>query len=234
MTDARIAFRVTEGTGPTILFLAGYAGDMSGTKAMALEAWAKEHGRGFVRFDYRGCGESEGAFEDFTLADWRDDALLVLDSATKGPVVLVGSSMGGWLALLVARARPDRIAGLVGIAAAPDFTDWGFTPEQKMTLLSEGRLEKPSPYGDAPMVTTRAFWQSGEANRLMFGPIPVSVPVRLIHGTHDAEVPSARAIRLMELLAGDDVSLTLLKNGDHRLSREQDIAAIIRVVEGFA
>ncbi|UZK68190.1 alpha/beta hydrolase [Sphingomonas sp. S1-29] len=234
MTDARIAFRVTEGTGPTILFLPGYASDMSGTKAMALEAWAKEHGRGFVRFDYRGCGESDGAFEDFTLADWRDDALLVLDGATKGPVVLVGSSMGGWLALLVARARPDRIVGLVGVAAAPDFTDWGFTPEQKMTLLSEGRLEKPSPYGDAPMVTTRAFWQSGEANRLMFGPIPVSVPVRLIHGTHDAEVPNARAIRLMELLAGDDVSLTLLKNGDHRLSREQDIAAIIRVVEGFA
>ncbi|UUL81636.1 alpha/beta fold hydrolase [Sphingomonas qomolangmaensis] len=233
MTDARLAFRVTEGTGPTILFLPGYASDMSGTKAMALEAWAKENGRGFVRFDYRGCGESDGAFEDFTLADWRDDALLVLDSATKGPVVLVGSSMGGWLALLVARARPDRIVGLVGVAAAPDFTDWGFTSEQKMTLLSEGRLEKPSPYGDAPMVTTRAFWQSGEANRLMFGPIPVSVPVRLIHGTHDAEVPNARAIRLMELLAGDDVSLTLLKNGDHRLSREQDIAAIIRVVEGF-
>lgn len=234
MTDARIAFRITEGSGPTILFLPGYASDMSGTKAMALEAWAKANGRGFVRFDYRGCGESDGAFEDFTLADWRDDALLVLDSATKGPVVLVGSSMGGWLALLVARARPERIVGLVGVAAAPDFTDWGFTPEQKMTLLSEGRLEKSSPYGDAPMVTTRAFWQSGEANRLMFGPIPVSVPVQLIHGTHDAEVPNARAIRLMELLTGEDVSLTLLKDGDHRLSREQDIAAIIRLVEGFA
>ncbi|PCD01572.1 alpha/beta hydrolase [Sphingomonas spermidinifaciens] len=229
--DARIAFRVTEGEGPTIVFLPGYASDMSGTKALALEAWAKAQGRAFVRFDYRGCGESEGAFEDYTLADWRDDALLVVDQVAKGPVVLVGSSMGGWIALLVAKARPDRIAALVGIAPAPDFTDWGFSQADKMTLLSEGRLEKPSPYSPHPTVTTRAFWTAGEANRLMHGPIPLKLPVRIVQGMRDPDVPWERAARLAQLIESDDVQCWLVKDGDHRLSRDQDIAMIVRAVE---
>ncbi|WP_294265245.1 alpha/beta hydrolase [uncultured Sphingomonas sp.] len=232
--DARIAFRVTDGEGPTIVFLAGYASDMSGTKALALEAWAKANGRAFVRFDYRGCGESEGAFEDYTLADWRDDALLVVDQVAKGPVVLVGSSMGGWIALLVAKARPDRVAALVGIAPAPDFTDWGFSQADKMTLLTDGRLEKPSPYSDQPTVTTRAFWTAGEANRLMHGTIPLRVPVRIVQGMRDPDVPWERAARLAQLIEGDDVQCWLVKDGDHRLSREQDVAMIVRAVEEVA
>jgi pimeloyl-ACP methyl ester carboxylesterase len=229
--DARIAFRVTEGAGPTIVFLPGYASDMGGTKALALEAWAKAAGRGFVRFDYRGCGESEGAFEDFTLADWLEDTLLVVDQATEGPVVLVGSSMGGWRALLAARARPERVAALVGIAPAPDFTDWGFTQADKMTLLNEGRLEKRSQYSDAPMVTTRAFWSSGEANRLMHGVIPIKAPVRIVQGMRDPDVPWERATRLTQLIEGADAQCLLVKDGDHRLSRDSDIALIIRAVE---
>ncbi len=229
--DARIAFRVTEGEGPTIVFLPGYASDMSGTKALALEAWAKANGRAFVRFDYRGCGESEGAFEDYTLADWREDALLVVDQVAKGPVVLVGSSMGGWIALLVAKARPDRVTALVGIAPAPDFTDWGFSQADKMTLLAEGRLEKPSPYSDQPTVTTRAFWTAGEANRLMHGTIPLRLPVRIVQGMRDPDVPWERAARLAQLIEGEDVQCWLVKDGDHRLSREQDVAMIIRAVE---
>ncbi len=232
--DARIAFRVTDGEGPTIVFLPGYASDMSGTKALALEAWAKANGRAFVRFDYRGCGESEGAFEDYTLADWRDDALLVVDQVAKGPVVLVGSSMGGWIALLVAKARPDRVAALVGIAPAPDFTDWGFSQADKMTLLTDGRLEKPSPYSDQPTVTTRAFWTAGEANRLMHGTIPLRVPVRIVQGMRDPDVPWERAARLAQLIEGDDVQCWLVKDGDHRLSREQDVAMIVRAVEEVA
>ena len=232
--DARIAFRVTEGEGPTIVFLPGYASDMSGTKALALEAWARERGRAFVRFDYRGCGDSEGAFEDYTLADWRDDALLVVDQVAKGPVVLVGSSMGGWIALLVAKARPDRVTALVGIAPAPDFTDWGFSQADKMTLLTDGRLEKPSPYSDQPMVTTRAFWTAGEANRLMHGTIPLKMPVRIVQGMRDPDVPWERAARLAQLIEGDDVQCWLVKDGDHRLSREQDIAMILRAVEEVA
>ena len=232
--DARIAFRVTEGEGPTIVFLPGYASDMSGTKALALEAWAKERGRAFVRFDYRGCGESEGAFEDYTMADWRDDALLVVDQVAKGPVVLVGSSMGGWIALLVAKARPERVTALVGIAPAPDFTDWGFSQADKMTLLTDGRLEKPSPYSDQPTVTTRAFWTAGEANRLMHGAIPLRVPVRIVQGMRDPDVPWERSARLAQLIEGDDVQCWLVKDGDHRLSREQDVAMIIRAVEEVA
>jgi pimeloyl-ACP methyl ester carboxylesterase len=227
----RLAYRHTPGEGPTIVFLCGYASDMNGTKALALEQWAKARGRAFLRFDYAGCGESDGAFEDQTLALWRDDALRIIDQVVNGPVVLVGSSMGGWIMLLVAKARPEQVRGLVGIAAAPDFTDWGFTQEQKLHLLEHGRLEQPSDYSDEPTVTTRGFWQSGEANRMMIGPIGFDGPVRLLQGQKDAEVPWQRAPALAGLFRSDAVQTWLVKDGDHRLSRDADIALILRAVE---
>jgi pimeloyl-ACP methyl ester carboxylesterase len=226
-----LAFHHTPGKGPTIVFLPGYASDMTGSKALAIEAWAKAEGRAFVRFDYGGCGQSPGNFEEQTLALWRDDALAIIDYAVEGPVVLVGSSMGGWIMLLAARDRPERVVGLVGIAPAPDFTDWGFTQQEKLTLLTEGRLEKPSPYSDQPTVTTRAFWSSGEANRLMHGVIPVDVPVRLIQGQEDKDVPFGRTVHLAGVLRSADVQTLLVKDGDHRLSRPQDIALILRAIE---
>ncbi|WP_375395433.1 alpha/beta hydrolase [uncultured Sphingomonas sp.] len=226
-----LAYHLTEGTGPTIVFLPGYASDMRGAKALALEGWAKAAGRAFLRFDYAGCGASEGDFAAQTLADWRDDVLAMLDGPAAGPSVLVGSSMGGWLMLLVAKARAEQVVGLVGIAAAPDFTDWGFTTDEKMLLLTQGRLTRANPYGSEPTLYTRAFWASGEANRLMFGDIAIDCPVRLIQGMADRDVPYQRAIRLAELIRSADVQLTLVKDGDHRLSRDADIARMIVAVE---
>lgn len=225
------AHHLTPGAGPTIIFLPGYGSDMTGAKALAIEAWARGRGQGFVRFDYAGCGASGGDFEAQTLVGWRDDALAVIDRVAAGPVILVGSSMGGWLMLLAALARPDRVVGLVGIAAAPDFTDWGFSTEDKLKLLSDGRLERASPYSDQPTVYTRAFWTSGEANRLMHGMIAIDVPVRLVHGQRDGDVPWHNSGRLAELLRSANVQTLLIKDGDHRLSRDSDIARIVAAVE---
>jgi pimeloyl-ACP methyl ester carboxylesterase len=228
----RLAFRHRRGRGPTIVFLPGYASDMDGGKATALDAWAAEQGRAMLRFDYAGCGLSEGDFEAQTLAGWRDDALAMIDSI-EGAVVLVGSSMGGWLMLLAALERPERVAGLVGVAAAPDFTAWGFDEAQKRTIRETGRLEEPSPYGDAPYVTTRAFWESGESLRLLGGEIGIGCPVRLLHGLDDADVPWRISLRLMERLRTADARATLIKDGDHRLSRPGDIAHLIATVAGL-
>lgn len=226
----RLAYHHHAGTAPTVIFLPGYASDMSGTKALALERWAKARGQGFLRFDYGGCGASDGKFEEQALADWRDDAVAMIDHVD-GPVVLVGSSMGGWVMLLAALARPARVAALVGIATAPDFTDWGFSQDEKMYLLEHGRLERANPYGPAPTVYTRRFWQSGEANRLMSGPIAFDGPVRLLHGQADPDVPWPRSARLAELIRSPHVQTWLVKDGDHRLSREDDLALLIRAVE---
>jgi len=225
-TGRPLAFRHRRGRGPTLVFLPGYRSDMEGSKAIALDAWARTQGRGMLRFDYSGCGQSDGDFEVQTLDGWRDDALAAIDSV-EGPVLLVGSSMGGWLMLLAARERPDRIAGLVGIAAAPDFTGWGFTEAQKLTILGEGRLERPNPHGDAPTVTTRAFWESGEALRLTHAPIAIDCPVRLLHGEQDEEVPWAWSLQLVRQIRSADVQMTLVKDGDHRLSRDGDIALLL-------
>ncbi|MEJ8631357.1 alpha/beta hydrolase [Sphingomonas sp. I4] len=214
-----------------MVFLPGYASDMQGSKAVALEAWARANGSPFLRFDYGGCGESEGAFEDQALADWRDDVVAMLDTVVKGPAILVGSSMGGWLMLLAALARPDQVKALVGIAPAPDFTDWGFSEDEKMTILQAGRLERPNPYGPAPTVYTRRFWASGEANRLTFGPIAFDGPVRLLQGMADPDVPWQRTTHLTQLFRSADVQTVLIKDGDHRLSRDADIALLIRAVE---
>lgn len=229
----RLAYRLIEGRGPALVFLPGYMSDMEGGKAQALAAWAQEQGRAMLRFDYGGCGASSGDFEAQSLADWRNDTLAVVDAMTGGPVVLVGSSMGGWLMLLVALAWPERIAGLVGISAAPDFTAWGFTAEQKMTILREGRLEQPSVYGDAPTVTSRAFWESGEANRLLHAEIAIDCPVRLLHGQADPDVPWAYSLELAKKLRSADVQTSLIKDGDHRLSRPQDLALLIATVRSM-
>lgn len=224
-----LAFRHRPGRGPALVFLPGYMSDMDGSKATALDSWASGQGREMLRFDYSGCGLSEGDFEAQTLAGWRDDALAMIDSFD-GPVVLVGSSMGGWLMLLAALERPQRVAALVGIAPAPDFTDWGFDAAQKAMIRESGRLEEPSPYGDPPYVTTRAFWESGEALKLLGGEIAIDCPVRLLHGLADADVPWRVSLRLMEALRSADVQATLIKDGDHRLSREGDLARLVATV----
>ncbi|NNM77481.1 alpha/beta hydrolase [Sphingomonas sp. ID1715] len=226
---AKLAYSLRSGSTPTIVFLPGYASDMQGAKALALDAWAAEHGQAMLRFDYAGCGESEGRFEDGTLTSWRDDALALVDGLTQGPILLVGSSMGGWIGLLVAEARPERVAAFVGIAAAPDFTDWGFTQDEKMALLSKGRLERPSDYG-APLVTTRALWQSGEALRMLHREIAVDCPVRLLHGQRDSDVPWHHSPHLAGKLRSADVQTILVKDGDHRLSRPQDLDLLIATV----
>lgn len=226
----RLAYRHRPGTEPTIVFLPGYMSDMEGGKAVALDGWAQGQGRAMLRLDYAGNGASEGRFEEGTLASWRDDALLLIDSLTQGPVVLVGSSMGGWLALLIALARPERVAGLVGIAAAPDFTEWGFTDADKALLATEGRIVEPTPYGDDPYVTTLAFWKSGQSFRLLEGEIAIDCPVRLLQGQDDPDVPWRTALRIAERLRSSDVQTLLIKDGDHRLSRDPDIALLIRTV----
>ena len=227
----RLAFRRQPGKGPTLVFLPGYMSDMQGSKAVALEAWAIREGRAMLRLDYSGCGESEGAFENGTLDIWRDDVLLAIDSLTRGPVVLVGSSMGGWLALLVSCALPAQVIGMVGIASAPDFTDWGFSDEEKGQLQKHGRLERFSEYGPEPMITTRAFWESGKANRLLQSEIAIDCPVRLIHGQRDSDVPWQISLDIAAQLRSADVQALLIKDGDHRLSRPQDIAIMLQTVQ---
>jgi pimeloyl-ACP methyl ester carboxylesterase len=230
----RLAYRLRRGRGPTLLFLPGYMSDMEGSKATALDAWAGAQGRAMLRFDYGGCGASEGEFEAQGLDDWRADTLAMIDSvAPEGRLVLVGSSMGGWLMLLAALARPERIAALVGIAAAPDFTDWGYDEAERRTLAEAGRLEQSSPYGEAPFVTTRAFWESGQRNLLLGREIGIDRPVRLLHGQEDRDVPWRNALRLGERLRSADVQTLLIKDGDHRLSRPQDIALLIAAVHAL-
>jgi pimeloyl-ACP methyl ester carboxylesterase len=229
--DLRLAYRHRKGRGPTLIFLPGYASDMEGAKASALDTWAESRGQATLRFDYAGCGESGGEFETQSLHGWRGDVLAMIDEvADEGPVVLVGSSMGGWLMLLAALARPERVAGLVGIAAAPDFTDWGFSQEAKLRILTEGRLETPNPHGEAPTVTTRAFWESGEGLRLLHAPIEIACPVRLLHGQADADVSWTWSLELMKLLRSADVQTVIVKDGDHRLSRESDLALIVATI----
>lgn len=228
----RLAWRRREGAGPTILFLPGYASDMEGSKATALDAWAAAEGRAMIRFDYGGCGASPGDFEAQSLEDWRNDAIAMIEAAA-GPVLLVGSSMGGWLTLLAALARPERVAGLVGIAAAPDFTSWGYSEAEKETIRTQGRLARPSPAGEPPMVTTRTFWESGERNLLLGGGIAIGCPARLLHGQRDADVPWRNSLALAERLRSADVQTILVKDGDHRLSRPEDIRLLIATVRAL-
>jgi len=228
-----LAYEAHEGRGPTIVFLPGYASDMTGSKALALDAWAAEQGRAFLRLDYSGCGASEGRFADGTLAMWRDDVLDAIDRLTDGPLILVGSSMGGWLMLLTALARPDRVIALVGIAAAPDFTDWGYDDDMRTMMAEDGLYLRATDYAEEPLVTMLDFWRSGQANLLLDGPIDVDVPVRLLHGFEDKDVPVSVAFRLGRALRSDDVQTILVKGGDHRLSRVQDLKLLVATVEAL-
>ena len=228
-----IAYRFRPGRSPALLFLPGYASDMEGTKAVALDTFAEAQGLAMLRFDYSGTGSSGGSFEEGTLGGWLDEALHMLDNFVDGPAVIVGSSMGGWLALLIARRRPERVAAVVGIAAAPDFTDWGYSDEEKQVLRDNGRLEQPNPYAPEPQVTTCAFWQSGQGLRLLDEPIPVDCPVRFVHGDSDSDVPVDVAMRTMRQLRSADVQLTVIKGGGHRLSERHEIEAILRTVNSF-
>lgn len=218
-----IATQYRPGSGPTIVFLPGYGSDMAGGKATMLDAWAEAQGRAMLRFDYRGCGASEGVFGEATLDDWRDDALDAIDRLTTGPLVLVGSSMGGWLMLLIALERPERVKALAGIAAAPDFTEWGFDEGARAVLASDGLIVNDSPDYDTPEVITATFWQSGQANLLLAGEIPIDCPVRLLHGLEDTDVPPSVAFRLGRALRSGDVQTILVKDGNHRLSRPHEL-----------
>lgn len=229
----RIACRLRPGNSPTLVFLPGYASDMEGTKALALDSFAEQRGLGMLRFDYSGTGSSGGSFEDGTLALWLEDALTVVDRLTEGPLILAGSSMGGWIALHLALLRPDRVRALVGIAAAPDFTEWGFTPEQKSVLQAEERLEESNPYGPEPQVVTKAFWQSGQELLLLAGEIAIDCPLRLIHGERDEEVPLEVALTTMRRLRSADVQLQIIKGGGHRLSEPHEIDAILCALAGL-
>ena len=227
----RLAYRYLRGEGPTLLFLPGYMSDMQGGKAQALALWAKHNNRAMLRLDYSGCGESGGSFDQGSLDLWRDDVLAVIAHAVTGPLIIIGSSMGGWLMLLVAKALGGCVKALVGIAAAPDFTDWDFDTADKAVLQAEGRIERPSDYGYDPMIVTRRFWQSGQDNLQLTGEIAIQCPVRLIHGQQDPDVPWDISLKLAGCLCSADVQTILIKDGDHRLSRDQDIAILIDVVE---
>jgi pimeloyl-ACP methyl ester carboxylesterase len=226
----QIAFRLREGATPTIVFFPGYASDMEGTKALALDGFAERSGSAMLRFDYSGTGASPGRFEDGTLETWLEDSLAAIDGLTAGPLLLVGSSMGGWIALHVALRRAERVEAIVGIAAAPDFSEWGFTPEQKSALKAHGRLEEPNPYGPEPQLFTLGFWESAQRLRLLERQVPIDCAVRLIHGEEDEEVPLDVAFRTMRALRSSDVQLNVIKGGGHRLSAPHEIEAILRTV----
>ena len=208
---------------------------MTGTKALALEAWAKACGRGFVRFDYQGHGSSSGRFVDGTIGLWAEDARAVFDRVTSGPQILVGSSMGAWIMLLVALSRPERVAGLVGVAAAPDFTEdliWGaLDHRQRQALFERGQLDAEGEARSDSYPVTRALIEDGRRHLLLRDPIALECPVRLIHGLADRDVPWTTSARLSERLTTSDVRLILVKDGDHRLSRDQDIALLCRTLE---
>jgi pimeloyl-ACP methyl ester carboxylesterase len=218
-----------------VVFCGGFMSDMTGTKALALEAFCRERGQGYVRFDYLGHGESSGDFADGTIGRWTDDALAVIDALDdEAPVLLVGSSMGGWIMLLAALARRQRVAGLVGIAAAPDFTrrmvEEEFDDEQRLALLHQGRVELPSEFDDGPYVITQALIDDGNGRCLLDGPIALDIPVRLLHGMQDSAVPWQTALTIAEALQSEQVIVTLVKDGDHRLSEPADIARLCAAV----
>ena len=234
----RIAYHLTPGTGadagPGVVFLGGFRSDMTGTKAVFLEDWARRTDRAFLRLDYSGHGQSSGDFLEGAIGDWFEDAQAALDALTKGPQILVGSSMGGWIALLLARAIPERLAGLVGIAAAPDFTEdsmWaGFSDARKAEMAATGQVVLPSEYSDAPYIITRRLVDEGRRRLVLRSPLHLPFPVRLLQGTADVDVPPSVALRLLDHATGPDIRLTLVKGADHRFSTPACLAMIAAAV----
>jgi len=217
----RLAHHRLSGTGPGIVFLGGFKSDMDGTKALWLEAWARARDRAFLRFDYSGHGRSSGAFTEGCIGDWADDACAALDELTDGPQILVGSSMGGWIALLLARAVPERVAGMVTIAAAPDFTEdsmWaGFDEDDRRRIMDEGQVALPSEYGE-PYIITRRLIEDGRDHLVLRSPLDLPFPVRFLQGTADEDVDRSVALRLLDHATGPDMRLTLVRGADHRFS----------------
>jgi pimeloyl-ACP methyl ester carboxylesterase len=236
--DNFVAYARNEGRGPTVAFLGGFRSDMTGTKAVALHDWASKRGQAFLRFDYFGHGQSSGRFEDGTIGRWLDDSLAVIDQLTTGKLVLVGSSMGGWLSLLVALKRPERLAGLVLIAAAPDFTERmllkGLSPEDRAALERDGRLERPSQYSPEPSVFTWKLIEEGRNHLVLDKKLALPCPVHLLHGQSDPDVPWEYSLQIAKHLEAPEVITTFVKGGDHRLSTPADIARLIATVEGLA
>jgi pimeloyl-ACP methyl ester carboxylesterase len=227
--------RTANATGPGILWLSGFKSDMTGTKAVVLDAWAARTGRGYTRFDYFGHGASSGEFRDGTVSRWREDALAVIDELTHGPQILVGSSMGAWIALLVALARPARVAGMVLIAPAPDFTEeliWAELPDAaKREIQTTGTWMRASTYDPDPYPITRQLIEDGRRHLLLGRPIRLRLPTHILHGMADQDVPWTHALRLVERLESDDVTLELVKHGDHRLSTSADVERLEGAIE---
>ena len=234
--DTDLAWARVEGREPAVVFLPGFRSDMTGDKATMLAAFCAGRGQAMLRFDYSGHGASSGAFEDGTIGAWTADAVAAIDALTTGWLILVGSSMGGWIALLTALARPDRIAGLVGVAAAPDFTQrlmWdAMAPPERAKLQRDGVLYVPSQYGD-PTPITRALIEDGARHLVLTGRIPLRCPVRLLHGQADPDVPWELALELVRQMETPDARVTLIKDGDHRLSRPADLELLRETVEGL-
>ena len=210
---------------PGIVFLGGFKSDMEGTKAIFLEKWARERGRSFLRFDYSGHGQSSGDFLDGCIGDWAQDAMDIIGEVSEGPQILVGSSMGGWISLLVAREMPEKTCGLIGIAAAPDFTEdsmWdGFDETQKATLEKVGRVELPSEYSDEPYIITRNLIEDGRNQLVLRDPLNLPFPVRLLHGTSDEDVAMSVPLKLVDHAECPDMHLTFVKGADHRFSEPE-------------
>lgn len=229
----RIAFRFAPGDGPTLVFLPGYMSDMAGGKATALFAEAQAKRRACLLLDYSGCGESSGDFADGTLSGWRDEVLALIEAHASGPILLVGSSMGGWLMLLVGEALGDRLAGMIGIASAPDFTEWGRSEDDKARLAAGETVFDPNPYGPEPTPMHPGFFADGQASLRLANTIPIACPVRLLHGQRDADVPWQTSLALADALRSGAVQVILIKDGDHRLSRDEDIALLKAQVATF-
>ena len=232
-SGASIAYHALAGASPGIVFMTGFMSDMTGSKALALEKLARDRGQAFLRFDYQGHGQSSGEFADGTIGLWAADARAAFDELTEGPQIIVGSSMGGWMMLLTAIARPDRVAGLVGIAAAPDFTEDllpnELGPEQMAEMKEKGFIVVPSEYED-DYTFTQALFDDGKEHLMLRTEIPLDCPVRLLHGVRDVSVPWQTALSIQEKLRSEDVEITLIKNGDHRLSEDKDLARLTRTV----
>jgi pimeloyl-ACP methyl ester carboxylesterase len=233
-----IAYHRTSGKFPGVVFLTGFKSDMTGSKALTLENYCQQRGQAFLRFDYTGHGQSSGAFEDGCIGQWADDAVCVIDQLTEGPQILVGSSMGGWIMLLAALKRAERIAGLIGIAAAPDFTEdlmWReLSDAKRKEMVANGYIDFPNCYNDQePYRITHKLIEDGKNQLLLNEIIPLDVPVRLIQGVKDDDVPWSTAGRIMEQMSSDDVEVTYVKSGGHRLSEARDLARLTRTLGGL-